>query len=181
MEIKNQRHFVEISEIENLTLEECNDFLKNHRWISFADLRIRDLVFCGNKPIMQTNGVYLFLDAKGAIKYVGKSGSRSMVERIPSHFDLRPKSWFNTFLKKKAGANNKSSLAKAAKAIFDQYRLIYILFPNNARNKKRLGKLEKYLQVINRDSVLNSVRRIKPLSDLEMQSPVSQLIAAKRS
>ena len=46
------------------------------------------------------NGLYFLFDEQGNLGYVGKSTSRSFVERIRSHFDQRPDAWFNTLPKK---------------------------------------------------------------------------------
>lgn len=42
------------------------------------------------------NGLYLFFDDQDVLWYVGKSTSRSFIERVPSHFDQRQDAWFNT-------------------------------------------------------------------------------------
>jgi hypothetical protein len=42
------------------------------------------------------NGLYLFFDDQEVLWYVGKSTSRSFIERVPSHFDQRQDAWFNT-------------------------------------------------------------------------------------
>jgi excinuclease UvrABC nuclease subunit len=46
------------------------------------------------------NGLYLFFHPNGELWYVGKSTSRSFIERVPSHFDQREIAWFNTLPKK---------------------------------------------------------------------------------
>ena len=47
------------------------------------------------------NGLYIFFAADGkSPKYVGKSSSRSFIERIPSHFDQRLEAWLNTLPKR---------------------------------------------------------------------------------
>ena len=48
------------------------------------------------KPI----GLYFLFDDQQCLQYVGKSSSRSFIERIPSHLDPRPDGWFNTLPKK---------------------------------------------------------------------------------
>ena len=45
------------------------------------------------------NGLYLLYGDDDELWYVGKSTSRSFVERIPAHFDQRPDAWFNTLPK----------------------------------------------------------------------------------
>ncbi|WP_218154550.1 hypothetical protein [Nitrosomonas eutropha] len=46
------------------------------------------------------NGLYFFFDEENHLWYVGKSTSRSFIERVPSHFDTREDAWFNTLPKK---------------------------------------------------------------------------------
>jgi hypothetical protein len=45
------------------------------------------------------NGVYLLFHSSGPLWYVGKSSSRSFIERVPSHFDPRENAWFNNLPK----------------------------------------------------------------------------------
>lgn len=46
-----------------------------------------------------STGLYFFLaDQRWA--YVGRAASRALIERIPSHLDLRPEAWFGTLLKR---------------------------------------------------------------------------------
>jgi hypothetical protein len=51
-------------------------------------------------PIEYPNGLYFYFNEDGVLQYIGKSSSRSFVERIPSHFDQRFDAWFNTLPKK---------------------------------------------------------------------------------
>jgi len=46
------------------------------------------------------NGLYLFYDDDDKLWYVGKSTSRSFIERVPAHFDQRSDAWFNTLPKR---------------------------------------------------------------------------------
>jgi hypothetical protein len=48
----------------------------------------------------QPIGLYFLFDDQQCLQYVGKSSSRSFIERIPSHLDPRPDGWFNTLPKK---------------------------------------------------------------------------------
>lgn len=49
----------------------------------------------------QSTGLYFFFEGD-TLMYVGKSSSRAFIERVPSHFDVRPGSWFGTLLIKLA-------------------------------------------------------------------------------
>lgn len=46
------------------------------------------------------NGFYLYFDEQDVLWYVGKSTSRSFIERVLSHFDQRKHAWFNTLPKR---------------------------------------------------------------------------------
>ncbi|MCY1547868.1 hypothetical protein D9M68_839480 [compost metagenome] len=46
------------------------------------------------------NGLYFYFDDQDVLWYVGKSTSRSFIERVPSHFDQRKDAWFNTLPKR---------------------------------------------------------------------------------
>ena len=67
--------------------------------IKLSNLRLSDLLIDRKAP----HGVYLFFAPDGNVAYVGKAGSRTMLERVASHFDVRPGSWFNSFLSALAG------------------------------------------------------------------------------
>jgi hypothetical protein len=59
---------------------------------------IKDLVAEESRA---STGVYFFFEDL-ALMYVGKSSSRALIERIPSHFDIRPGCYFGTLLRKLA-------------------------------------------------------------------------------
>lgn len=177
--MKNQKlasYFYRFEDIRKLTLSELSDILKKQGGIKLSELRLRDLVFFGNQPIDRANGVYMFLNRKKEIAYIGKSGSRSIVERIPAHFDLRPTSWFNTFMKKLSKSNRRHELQSGAAKIFNNYSLIYILFKNNKQNKRRISALESLLQTANFETLVNSPRRKRGLSAAEKSSSIRALL-----
>ena len=61
-----------------------------------GDVTVAELCAMTDYP----NGLYFFFDEDDLLQYVGKSSSRSFIERLPSHFDPRHDSWFNTLPKK---------------------------------------------------------------------------------
>lgn len=65
---------------------------------SVRQVTIEDLVATSPE---QSTGLYFFFKGE-TLMYVGKAGSRAFIERVPSHFDSRPGSWFGTLLKKLA-------------------------------------------------------------------------------
>lgn len=86
------------------------------------------------------NGVYLFFKDK-ALWYVGKTTSRSFIERVPSHFDQREHVWFNT-LPKKVMSICKIGVYPEALAIGLNLRLALV----GVKGKKTAGELEKVLR-----------------------------------
>lgn len=63
--------------------------------VKIRDLKLTDLVL----PANQCNGIYFFVSPNGNVVYVGKASSRSFVERLGGHFDLRAGNWFSSFLR----------------------------------------------------------------------------------
>ena len=113
-------------------------------------LTISDFIFNKRKPIISGTGVYIFFKQKKAI-YVGKCSSRSFIERIPSHFDIRSKSWFNTLLKRIENPNKlkkfnyKNILDKEAHKALDNYSILLINFKKP--NKEKCRQVEKILNI----------------------------------
>ncbi|MCS7050893.1 MAG: hypothetical protein NZL87_04695 [Thermomicrobium sp.] len=46
-----------------------------------------------------STGLYFFLEGDDWM-YVGSSGSKALIERVPGHLDVRPEGWFGTLLQK---------------------------------------------------------------------------------
>lgn len=136
--------------IKNKKLREIKIILNNpDNYIRLSELKVKDLVFLKDNPIKTGNGVYVFYNGKNIV-YVGKCSGRSFIERIPSHFDIREKAWFNTLLKKlkTQKENKKCSLVKVAKNVFNQYSVQIINFKNPKNNKDYCIKLESCLRGI---------------------------------
>jgi hypothetical protein len=93
-----QNYLIEYQDISRLTLSEFKDLVEQTGGKTLNELRVKDLVFKGSVPILYGHGVYIFRRSKKII-YVGKAGSKSFIERIPSHLDFRTTSWFNKLLK----------------------------------------------------------------------------------
>lgn len=71
--------------------------------VKIRDLKLTDLVL----PANQCNGIYFFVNPNDDVIYVGKASSRSFVERIGGHFDLRAGNWFSSFLRAHARIINR--------------------------------------------------------------------------
>ncbi|RZI40515.1 hypothetical protein EGT07_23015 [Herbaspirillum sp. HC18] len=61
-----------------------------------STVQLSELCAMANHP----NGLYLFFDDEDVLWYVGKSTSRSFIERVPSHFVQREGAWFATLPKR---------------------------------------------------------------------------------
>lgn len=60
----------------------------NSNKIKINDLTLRHLIYFQNNPILFGNGVYLFFNNQKCI-YVGKCSSRTFIQRIPAHLEMR--------------------------------------------------------------------------------------------
>lgn len=56
----------------------------------------------------ESTGLYFF-SKDGELLYVGRSSSRALIERVPSHLDSRSEAWFGTLLKKLAERRGQSA------------------------------------------------------------------------
>lgn len=88
--------FVEFDAVRSLSVAQFNKKLKSMPKKVVGEVTIAEL--CA--PIEYPNGLYFYYDEDDFLQYVGKSSSRSFVERIPSHFDQRQDVWFNTLPRK---------------------------------------------------------------------------------
>ena len=70
--------------------------------VRICDLKLIDLVL----PANQCNGIYFFVSPNDDVVYVGKASSRSFVERLGGHFDLRAGNWFSSFIRAHARVIN---------------------------------------------------------------------------
>ncbi|MCD6501101.1 hypothetical protein J7L01_00735 [bacterium] len=121
-----------------------------------SKITLKDMVMTGNIVESEINGVYVFLDGKKEIIYVGRCSSRSFIERIPSHLDPRKHAWFHSLLKAwlKRGKDNRQeetyeNYKKALKNCFtNAYSVVLIQveghFGNIDDEAKRKSEKEKY-------------------------------------
>jgi hypothetical protein len=107
------------------------------------ELLITDLILEKNDAIEVNHGVYIFKN-KNQIVYVGKTSSRSFVERIPSHFDNRDKAWMNSLLKLLA-KNKKISIEQAYQNFIKELELVLVLFINEDFTKEKILEVERCL------------------------------------
>lgn len=88
----NPSFFVAFEEHRESTLAAFAKHLSGMQKKVVGTIQLSELCAMADHP----NGVYLFYDDQDVLWYVGKSTSRSFIERIPSHFDQREKAWFAT-------------------------------------------------------------------------------------
>ncbi|MDY3338760.1 hypothetical protein PG279_06160 [Riemerella anatipestifer] len=78
---------------------------------------------------------------------VGKARSNSFTERIPKHFDFRPKAWFNRLLfitcreYYKAEINDEN-FKRSSKYVFEHGRLLLV----NMKKSEQIDKFENILR-----------------------------------
>lgn len=70
--------------------------IENIGGVSIGELKITDLVL----PAESCTGIYFFLDENEQVVYVGKISSRSFLDRIAGHLDLRKSAFMNTILQR---------------------------------------------------------------------------------
>jgi len=138
--------YVNYDSIKTLTLSEIGKKLESLiPSEAIKDTPFHRLCCSGTKP----NGVYLFYGEDNALWYVGKSTSRSFIERIPAHFDLRETAWLNT-LPKKISMKEQIAYDEAHKKALS-LRLVRIGMDAVGKEEKRLAGLfesllRQYLQ-----------------------------------
>lgn len=135
------------NEIENLTITELFDQVLKKKKIKIKDLKLVDLIF--NKESMV--GVYIFFDEDNTPIYVGKTGSRAILERLAGHFDLREFGFLNSFLCALSGKRKTRQGPNAtSKELSDIYetaiecKMVFIQIPEG--NKDKLGLIERSFQ-----------------------------------
>lgn len=127
-------HYDEISHLDiNDNEDQINKFIKSIPGKKISELSFKDLVYDGDKPLYRGVGVYIF-KSEDTNYYVGSCVSRSFIERIPAHLDIRYNGWFNSLLKniiKKdpdRPIDDDEACEKAARLAFKKINLIIINF-----------------------------------------------------
>ena len=77
--------------------------IENIGGVSIGELKITDIFL----PAESCTGIYFFLDENEQVVYVGKISSRSFLDRIAGHLDLRKSAFMNTILQR-ANSNAKA-------------------------------------------------------------------------
>ena len=159
-------------EIFKKSLIEIRDNICKEDKLKMSNLKIKNLIFKEGG-----NGIYLFFNKYHKCIYVGRSYSRSFVERIPAHFDSRYEiGWgFRGVCKKIKGERirEKSGFTcyDAAMELLSCY-LYLINFKNNKNKEKYCKKLEKLLIYIFREHPLYNGSYIKRSQEINDKDPL---------
>jgi len=148
------KHFYFYDGIKGLTLKELVNVLNQGEKISLGDIKLTDLVY----QKQSLTGVYIFYAPDGIPRYVGKSGSRAILERIAGHLDLREFSFMNSFLKMMA--NEKNLPHNRLNELYEEaltYQMVFIAVDQ----KYTCIQLEKMLGTNFRGLIWNSIKSAK--------------------
>ncbi len=94
-----QLNYIQFSEIENINVEQLIEKISMIPKLVIGELKFVDLIFSNQSM----TGIYIIFDEHDLPVYVGKTGSRAILERFAGHFDLRPNTFLNSFLCALAG------------------------------------------------------------------------------
>lgn len=115
--------------------------IENIGGVSIGELKITDLVL----PAESCTGIYFFLDENEQVVYVGKISSRSFLDRIAGHLDLRKSAFMNTILQR---ANSNAEAKDYGDVFYNKvvnYKLKICAVKGNAdlNVKRKICELER--------------------------------------
>ena len=147
-------------EIKTLTIQELIDKIIKSKKIVIKDIRLIDLIYDRQSLI----GIYVIFNPSGKPVYVGKTGSRAILERIAAHYDLRPNGFMNSFLcalaGMKKGRKGPQANLEELKVAFDK-SLEYMLVFVGISDKSKITTIESILARELKPE-LNSIKGKKP-------------------
>jgi|GEM_PF-608468 hypothetical protein len=174
------QYLIEYSSIKDISLKEIKIIIEGTDGLALRDLKMKDLSQFENKKIFPGLGIYIFRNTD-SILYVGKTTSRSFIDRVPSHFDLRDASKMNTFLRKVHNSNliekvevqspeiRNDVFYPAFDYVFNNCSLILISFDELDEDwsvrKNRINKFESILR-----NLLQPVTNTKNMKGIEEKS-----------
>ena len=145
----------DLTKIKETRVKDLQDTIFKLKSTKISDLKVVDLAFCSNQPRVSGHGVYIFTNNKQKVIYVGKTTSRSFVERIPAHFSST--GWFGTLWKLMV-ENNKDKSTQEIVKIIAATNFVGIEFGSTVESKVMAQNLEKLLQG-HLDPIFNKVRK----------------------
>jgi hypothetical protein len=135
------KYFVTFEENRHQTLAEFCSLLRSLERKTVGTIQLAELCSMAEYP----NGVYLFFANDNELRYVGKSTSRSFIERIASHFDQRHDAWFATLPRRVLKLSKMAAYADAhAHAL--QFQLVLVGVKVGATAVKLENALRSYMK-----------------------------------
>lgn len=148
MNKKIERNFISFDEIENLTIDELIKKIIGNKKLIIGELKLVDLIF----ENQSMTGIYVIFDKNNEAVYVGKTGSRAILERFAAHFDLRQGAFMNSFLCALAGKrkqrNGPHATEEDLKNVYQNaltHKLVFVQIPNTEEHKAKISKLESLI------------------------------------
>ena len=164
-------------EIFEKSLIEIRDKICKEDKLKLSSLKIKNLIFKEGG-----NGIYLFFNKYHKCIYVGRSYSRSFIERIPAHFDTREEiEWgfrgvCKKIMERRIKVKSDFTWYDAATELLSCY-LYLINFKNNKNNQKYCRRLEKLLIYIFREHLLYNgsyIKRSQEINDKDLLTHLRQ-------
>ena len=162
-------YLIEFEEIERASISEFIDRIKSAKGKKLSDLKVRDLTYHNEEPILPGEGVYIFREGE-EILLVGKVSSMSFTERIPKHFDFRTSAWFNrllyiTCLRHLKLEKNEENYITASKYAFENLNIVLI----NFKSREKINRIERLLR-----SSTNTLNKFKKLKELKLDKLLNE-------
>jgi hypothetical protein len=132
------KHFILFKDVKNKKLVDVFSLINRSKKIKIENIKLIDMIYMKQSLI----GVYIFFNLENQPIYVGKCSSRSFLERIASHYDLRVTGIMNNFLcalaDKPKGRNCKKIKLKELQNAYLKslkYKLLFIELPLYFRDR----------------------------------------------
>lgn len=153
-------HFILFKDVKNKKLVDVFSLINKSKKIKIETIKLIDMIYLNQSLI----GVYIFFDSENQPIYVGKCSSRSFLERIASHYDLRVTGIMNNFLcalaHKPKGRNCKKIKLKELQNAYLKslkYKLLFIELPLYFRD--RILKYENLFISKYKETLLNKEKK----------------------
>lgn len=150
------KYLIEFDDHLNLFVNEFIEIINKTEGIRLNELKVKDLTY-NNTLIIPGHGIYIF-KTDNDILLIGKARSNSFTERIPKHFDIRPKAWFNRLLFITCREHykvelNDENFKLSSQYVFENGKLLLI----NMKNSYQIDQFENILR--GTTETLNKFRR----------------------
>ncbi|RZG44068.1 hypothetical protein [Acinetobacter wuhouensis] len=142
-------YFINFDKLINFSVQDLLNEIDTAPKKVISEIKLIDLIF--EKQSM--TGVYVIFNKSDQAVYVGKTGSRAILERLAAHFDLRPNAFMNSFICALAGKRKRRegphATAEELQDIYENaltHKLLFIQIPNSVEHKSKIGKIESILR-----------------------------------